>query len=92
MGIQIILMMISVFGNFSIIDACTARAPTLAHPGHDGESKAKNRILRLWSLNLSFKGISEFSSEINSKRSFDSIRQPFFWVKPIHTQRIVETV
>jgi len=78
MGIQIMLMMISVFGNFSIIDACTARAPTFAHPGHDGESKAINRILLLCSLNLLIKGVSEFSSEINSKRSFDSNHQPFF--------------
>jgi hypothetical protein len=84
MGIQIILMMISVFGNFSIIDACTARAPTLAHPGHDGESKAINRILLLCSLNLFFKGISESLSEINSKRSFDSIRQPFFSSRIVH--------
>jgi hypothetical protein len=67
-------MMISVFGNFSIIDSCTARAPTLAHPGHDGESKAINRILLLCSLNLFIKGVSEFSREINSKSSFDSIR------------------
>jgi hypothetical protein len=70
-------MMISVFGNFSIIDSCTARAPTLAHPGHDGESKAINRILLLCSLNLFIKGVSEFSREINSKNSFDSIRLPF---------------
>jgi hypothetical protein len=74
MGIQTILMMISLSGNFSIIESCTARAPTLAHPGHDGESKARNRILLLCSLNLFIKGVSEFSSEINSESFFDSIR------------------
>jgi hypothetical protein len=78
MGIQIMLMMISVFGNFSIIDARTARAPTLAHPCHDGESKATNRILFLYSLNLLIKGVSEYLSDINSKCSIDSIRRPFF--------------
>lgn len=61
-----------------MIDVCTARAPTFAHPGHEGESKAINRILLLCSLKLFIKGASEFSSEINSKNAFDSIRQPFF--------------
>jgi len=77
MGIQIIPMKMSVLGNFLVIDACTARAPTLAHPGHDGDSKAMKRILLLDSLNLFIRGASEFSSEINSKCAFDSIRQPF---------------
>jgi hypothetical protein len=89
MGSQIILMMISVFGNFSIIDACTARAPTLAHPGHDGDSKAINRILLLCSLNLLIKGASEFLSDINSKCSFESIRPPFFWARLIRNQIFV---
>jgi len=79
MGIQTIEALISASGYFSKTFSCTARAPLSRHNGHVGESKAKNRIFSLLSLNLFIKGVSEFSREINSKSCFDFIHQPFFF-------------
>lgn len=43
-GIQMILTLMSAFGNASKISSRTARAP-VKHSGHVGESSARNRVL-----------------------------------------------
>jgi hypothetical protein len=63
-GIQTIEAAISASGNFVMIVSCTARAPWSRHNGQVGESKARNRIFSLFSLNSSLSGPKELSRVI----------------------------